>query len=115
MILRGRTPQELCEYILSRSSCSVQVGAVVVDGAGVFGWGWNHMGANGMGEHAEVSCLKRSNYHRQSGSTLFVASFRVRSQKFITSKPCLKCQGWIEARGINKVWWKGGDGLWHPL
>jgi deoxycytidylate deaminase len=115
MIIKGRTPKEVCEEILKRSSCSVQVGAVVVDGAGIFGWGWNHMGENGMGEHAEVSCLRRSNHHRQSGSTLFVASVRQRTQKFITSKPCLKCQGWIESRGIKYVWWKGADGLWHPL
>lgn len=115
MNIKGRNPKEVCEEILLRSSCSVQVGAVVVDAEGIFGWGWNHMGYNGMGEHAEVSCLRRSNYRRQQGSTMFVASVRARHGRAITSKPCEKCQGWIEARGIKYVWWKGADGLWHPL
>lgn len=115
MNLYNKKPEELCEYILTRSSCSVQVGAVVVDGHGIFGWGWNHMGPDGFGEHAEVSCLRRSNHHRQSGSTLFVASVRQRTKKSITSKPCDKCQGWIEARGISRVWWRGSDGLWRML
>lgn len=109
------TPFELAESILRRSTCSVQVGAVVADSHGIFGWGWNSMGVSGLGEHAEVAALRRSNRLRQAGSTLYVASVRTRSGKFICSKPCERCQGWIEARGVRKVWWKGADGLWHPL
>lgn len=109
------TPEEFCETILRRSVCAVQVGAVLVDSFGIFGWGWNHMGADGFGEHAEVNCLKRSNYHRQSGATLFVASVRRRTQKSVISKPCPKCQGWIESRGLRAVWWRDATGLWRLL
>jgi deoxycytidylate deaminase len=99
---------------MQRSICAVQVGAVLVDDYGIFSWGWNSVG-DGFGEHAEVSCLRRANLKRQPGSTLFVASQRRKHGKAITSKPCEKCQGWIEARGIEEVWWRGGDGLWHLL
>jgi pyrimidine deaminase RibD-like protein len=108
-------PDELCEKLLNRSTCSVQVAAVLVDGTGIFGWGWNHMGADGFGEHAEVNALKRSNRSRIRGAALFVASRRQRNGKTITSKPCEKCQGWIEALEVGTVWWRGGDGLWRML
>src|SRR6476620_728972 len=85
------SPEELCAYILERSSCAVKVGAVIADSHGIFGWGWNHMGSDGFGEHAEVNAIKRSNRDRLPGSTLFVASVRGRSEKPITSKPCDFC------------------------
>ena len=111
----NRTPEEICLDVMRRSTCSVQVGAVLVDAMGILGWGWNHAGFTGMGEHAEVNALKRTNYHRQIGSTIYVASQRNRNQKAITSKPCERCQGWLEARGVSTVWWRGGDNLWHRL
>ena len=33
--------KRLAEDILSRSECSVQVGAALVDSKGIFAWGWN--------------------------------------------------------------------------
>lgn len=111
----NRTPQQLVLDLLPRSICSVQVAAVLADKRGIFGWGWNSMGPTGYGEHAEVHCLKRSNRDRAKGAELFVASIRGRNGKFVMSKPCEKCQGWIEAYGVRRVWWRSGDGLWYPL
>lgn len=106
------SPEEFAEAILLRSVCAVQVGACLADSHGIFAWGWNHMG-NGFGEHAEVHCLRRANRDRAEGSTIYVASTRMRTGRPVTSKPCEKCQGWIEAFNIHKVWFRGGDGLWR--
>jgi len=107
--------EDFCLNVMRRSSCAVQVGAAIEDDDGIFGWGWNHMGNDGFGEHAEVNAIKRSNRNRLANAVLYVASQRARNQKAITSKPCPKCQGWIESSGIKYVWWRGGDGLWRPL
>lgn len=108
-------PRDLTLRVMLRSICAVQVGAVIEDDHGIFGWGWNHAGPTGLGQHAEVDCLKRSNMKRQRGATLYVASQRFRNAKPVTSAPCERCRGWLEARGINRVWWRGGDGIWRAL
>lgn len=107
-------PADLAELMMDRSTCSVQVGAVVVDSHGIFGWGWNHMGS-GFGEHAEVACIKRSNKKRMKGATLWVASQRKKNGKPVFSRPCEKCQGWIESTGIKTVYWRDSDHSWRTL
>ncbi len=106
-------PKELAEEILKRSICTVQVGAVLADGSGIFSWGWNHAGPEGMGMHAEAHCLRRANKARLNGATLYVASRRHRNHKVITSQPCLECQALL--KGLTRVLWRDADGRWKDL
>ena len=113
MKIKGRTPQELCELLLKRSECSVQVAAVLSDKKGIFAWGWNHSGPDGFGEHAEVNALKRSNYKRVSGAVLWVASRRKKSKSTINSKPCAAC--WPFVRQCRYVVYRNKAGEWKVL
>lgn len=108
-------PADLAELMMDRSVCSVQVGAVVADSMGIFGWGWNNSGSDGFGQHAEVSVIKRSNRKRLKGAALWVCSQRLKHGKPVFSRPCEKCQGWIESVGIKTVYWRDADGSWRTL
>lgn len=110
---KPRIPKQLAEDILSRSSCSVQVGAVIADAHGILSWGWNHMGRTGFGEHAETHALRRANKARLSQASIYVASRRRKHGKIVTSKPCPNCESRIRAAGIRSVWWQGASGEWH--
>jgi len=114
MIVRGREPEELTVDLLSRSTCNVQVAAVLADKEGIFSWGWNGVGG-GYGMHAEVHCLLRANRKRMAGATLYVASQRNRNSKPITSKPCWECEAMIRWAKIGKCYWRAGDGRWIAL
>jgi deoxycytidylate deaminase len=115
-MIKPPDPRALCEDLLKRSSCSVRVASVLVDGRGSYvSWGWNSVGS-GFGLHAEVHCLNRANRLRAGHfSTLYVASERARNSKTINSKPCQKCQDYIHSFGVERVWWRDADGEWKLL
>ena len=106
-------PKEIAATILNRSVCAVQVGACLVDNWGVFSWGWNHSGFRGLGEHAEVHCLRRANKERLARATLYVAAIRRRNQHIVTARPCEMCQ-WLIGR-VGSTWYRNGDGEWLQL
>ena len=108
-------PREIATTLLRRSTCAVQVGAVIEDGWGVFGWGWNSSGRTGYGMHAEDHALARSNKGRLGGATLYVAARRRRNGKVVTARPCPDCQGLIQNWGIGRVWYRDGNGVWCCL
>lgn len=112
MKVKSRRPEELCEALLGRSACAVQVAAVIADEWGIFGWGWNNSGQDGFGEHAEASCVRRSNRDRFEGATIYVAARRAKSGNVITARPCPDCQRGI--RGIGRVVYRDKEG-WHEL
>ena len=91
MKVKGKDPREVCESLLKRSKCSVQVAAVLSDGFSVFAWGWNNEGLDGFGEHAEVNCLKRSNYKRAKKAVMWVCARRRKSGNPVNSRPCAAC------------------------
>ena len=109
-----RDPREIAETILERSVCTVQVGACLVDPKGrVVSWGWNHSGFDGFGMHAEDHCISRASRRRVEGSTIYVASKRLRNAKVVSSRPCPDCEELIRSMGIKLVWWRNGDGRWY--
>lgn len=107
-------PVDVTEALLTRSDCRVQVAAVIVDRWGIFATGWNHMGSDGYGCHAEAMALQRANRHRLRGATLLVASQRKRNGKPVCSKPCPECQGMLQGRGLT-VKYRDSDGIWRLL
>lgn len=105
-------PKELAETILNRSTCNVMVGAVIRDGVGVISWGWNSSGPDGYGQHAEAHAISRANQDRLRHATIYVASKRKSTGKWVVSKPCPDCQRLVDKWEL-KVKYIGKDGVWH--
>lgn len=100
-----RDPKEIAEAMITRSSCHVRVGAVLVDKAGnVFSWGWNSMGLDGFGQCAEIHCIKRANRARLPGSVMLIAGERARNKKAVPAKPCTRCQRWLDRWKIKAIY-----------
>lgn len=105
------SPRQLALDILPRSICAVGVAAVIYDKFGIVGWGWNSMGADGMGEHAEIAAIRRCNRNRLDGSSIVVVGRRKRNQKWVVAFPCAQCQsrlikvGIINVTLLNSVGW----------
>lgn len=97
--------------ILERSNCSVQVGASIEDNTGIISWGWNGMGFDGCGLHAEAHAILRANKKRLTGSTIYIASLRNRNRRIIISKPCDVCQKLINKWKLKAVW-RDYNGEW---
>lgn len=115
MQIKNTTPQNLATYILERSSCTIKVGAVLVDRRGrIFSWGQNHMGFDGFGQCAEAYTLIRANRDRIKGATIYVASMRARNRKVICSKPCPRCQALLKAFGV-RAFYRDADSKWKAL
>ena len=108
-------PSALAIDLTKRSICAVQVAAVVFDTHGIFGWGWNSAGADGMGEHAECHAIRRANRVRLSHCSIAIAGRRKRTGKIISSFPCANCMQRIAAAGIQFVWVESQQGLWQRI
>jgi len=107
--------EELVEIILRRSVCRVQMGVVIYDSYGVFAWGWNHPGENGLGEHAEVHAMRRASKRRLAGATLVVAGRYKKSRGLVEAKPCDLCLGMAIDKGLSRVVYRGRDGVWRTI
>lgn len=103
-------PRELVVGLLTRSTCLVQVAALLVDRYGVFAWGWNHAGADGLGMHAEHHCLSRTGLQRLAEATMYVAARRRRNNRIVTAKPCPSCQ--LRLDGVGRIVYRDGNGVW---
>ena len=112
-MIKPKDPRELAETILARSSCNVQVGAVLEDYYNIVSWGWNSMGPDGLGMHAEEHCILRANPLRRPRSVIYVASRRRRNNKPLLSRPCHDCQRLLLGCGIKRVYYHDGSGKWH--
>jgi cytidine deaminase len=110
-MIKPDDPRQLAIALLSRSTCQVQVAAVITDRQGIFSWGWNSSGRDGFGEHAEAAAIRRANKKRLEGSTIYVAARRSR-KKCITAKPCVDCAGWIRGVRIKNIIYRDGYGNW---
>lgn len=109
---KPKDPRELAIAMTSRSNCAVQVGAVIADKWGIYAWGANHSGFDGLGCHAEVEAIRRANRKRLKGSTIYIAAVRKRNKKAVTSKPCPDCEKRLIAAQIGKVVWRANDDSW---
>lgn len=113
---KDKSPQYLAKDMSERSTCAVQVGAVIVDSKGrIFSWGWNNMGSNGLGQHAEYHAITRCNHKRLKGSTIYVYGIRKRNQRVVLAKPCPKCMSLILDAGIATIVYCDKDGDWVRL
>lgn len=103
-------PKEVVEQLLKRSTCSVQVAALLVDREGIFSWSWNHQGFDGLGEHAEAGAIRRGNWKRYKGATLYVAARRGRNGRVLNSKPCEDCALLIKVAKVGRVVYRDREG-----
>jgi len=111
-VIKPKDPRELAESILTRSICSVQVGAVIADKFGILSWGWNNVGGPvEYGMCAERHAILRSNFERLRGATIYVAGRRKRNGKVVGCRPCPRCQSDIDRFGL-RVRFRDGMGRW---
>ena len=107
------SPEQLAVDILERSSCSVKVGAAIVDRQGrIISWGWNSVGPTGLGLHSECHAIQRANRTRLAGGTIYVASTRARNRKIVLSKPCPECEKVIVKNKLTAIW-RDNVGEWN--
>lgn len=110
-MIKPRDPRELAIDLLPRSTCKVKVAAVIADRHGIFSWGWNSSGPDGLGEHAEAAAIRRSSKKRLRGSTIYVAGAWKHSEKVVTACPCMDCAKLIRKHGLN-VGYRRWSGEW---
>lgn len=102
------SPRQLALDLCSRSPCRTKMAAVIYDKWGIFSWGWNHPGEDGLGEHAEVHAIKRANPKRLKGAGIVVAGLKPSGKGLVVSLPCVACRAYIRAVGIDRVAWFDG-------
>ena len=95
--------------MINRSSCQVQVGAVVTDSNGIVSLGWNSAGQTGMGEHAEAAAIRRASKRRLEYATIYIAAQRARP---ISARPCEQCMERLRGYGLRWVVWRDKDLAW---
>lgn len=103
-------PKELAEAMIKRSTCLVAVGACIAKKGSVHSWGFNNVGFDGMGEHAEAAAIRRSNKKRIVGMTIYVAG-QYKQGNYVTAKPCSECQRLIDKYNL-KVKYRNKNGVW---
>lgn len=113
MKVKGKDPKEIVLSLLKRSDCAVQVAAVLSDPNGVYAWGWNHMGQDGLGECAEQAAFRRANYKRIKKSVIWIAGRRKKSKNPVCSKPCALC--WQLVKNCAYIMYMKKDGSWETL
>jgi len=113
MRVKKANPTELVVALVKRSQCAIQVAAVLTDRHGIFSWGWNHAGFNGLGQHAEAHCLSRANKGRVRGAILYVAAVRKRNNRILNARPCSACQALIKK--VGAIIYRDGNGSWREL
>ena len=105
-----QSPKDAALYYMKRSTCAVQVGAVLWDKRGFVAAGWNHMGDSGFGEHAETACLKRTPHKKAVGAVMWVVARRKKSKNPVNSSPCAFC--WSLLKNCKYVCYRAKDGTW---
>lgn len=106
------SPRDLAIDLLSRSTCKVQMAAVLSDKYGrIFSWGWN----SGY-VHAEEMAIKRANPKRLSGAKITVVGRRGKNGNSVYACPCAeKCYPLIASKNIRYVDFRANSGLYYTL
>ena len=113
--MNSRDGKRLLRKLLNRSICSVKVAAILRCEDKVVAVGWNHIGFDGLGMHAEADCLRRVNLRRLQASTLYVAAERKRNGRAVKARPCPDCERLIRGLAVGRVLWRDSDGEWRDL
>ena len=104
-------PRLLAIDLMERSPCQVKMAAVLTDMNGrIFSWGWNSIGMDGFGLHAEQHAIQRANRNRLRGSTISVAG---RRKGWVLSYPCATCLDRIRASRVVRIEWLDKNGKWN--
>lgn len=116
--MRKGDPRELALIVALRANDfktnPYQMGAVLVDNHGIYGWGWCHRGneAYRRSVHAEIHALRRSNPARWWRSSIFVAGLRRNSKRLLLSRPCDDCRTALLKAELRSMWYHTPDGEW---
>jgi len=99
-------PRQLALDLLARSTCKVQMAAVLTDCQGrIFSWGWN----SGY-RHAEEMAIARANPKRLVGSTITVAGCRLKNGNSVLARPCIdKCYPLLVSKGVWSIEYRTPD------
>lgn len=108
-------PRVLATQLVQRSLCRVQMAAVIHDAHGIFAWGWNNVGMDGLGEHAECCAIRRANRSRLRGAHVTVAGVRKKSQRDVISLPCMDCMAALTSSRVRAVTYHDKHGRWHTV
>lgn len=108
-------PSDLAVDLLNRSVCAVQCASVIFDRYGIFSWGWNSAGSDGLGEHAEASAIRRANRARLAGASIAIAGRRKRNNKIVVAFPCTDCAARLSKVGVRDVWVQSKFGEWQRV
>ncbi len=111
--MKKTDPRSLATDLTYRSTCNVQVAAVLFDRKGIFAWGHNHMGSTGFGEHAEVHALSRANRKRLKGASIAIAGKR--KSAVVPSRPCTDCLKRLLKVQIGAIYIQGRNGEWERI
>lgn len=120
----NRDARELASDLLERSTCKVQVAAVISNSHGIFSWGWNHCGPKGEGMHAEHHAISRCrNRRRLRGAKLTVIGRRKKNKNLVLSRPCKEksrkdntsCMEIAKSYGISVIEYMTKSGTWQTL
>lgn len=106
-MIKNKDYRELARMIALRSSCKVQVGAIIYDSYGIFSWGWNHAGPTGLGMHAEIHAIRRANPNRLNSRAIILV-YALRKNRVIISQPCFNCTKRIESLHLNAIFYNQG-------
>ena len=109
------TPELLAIDLLDRSICRVEVSAVLSDASGIYSWGWNFQGLDGLGCHAEIHAIMRANRKRLNGSTITIAGRRRKSGNAVCSLPCMECMSAIVRNHIHRIEYRDKNGDWYAV
>lgn len=102
-MIKPNDPKKLAIDIAFRSSCRIMMGAVIYDKRGIFSWGWNSSGFDGMGLCAERHAISRANPNRLNNSIICIAGFRRRNLGMVRGLPCELCESVISKVRIKTV------------
>ena len=83
-----------------------QTGAILVRNGIVVSNGWSHVGLRltaCYGVHAEIHALMRARHLDLEGATCYVGTYRSRSQRIVTSKPCRTCALALLKAGVSFI------------
>lgn len=111
-MIKPDDPRDLTVNLLARSTCDVQVGAVIADHKGhIISWGWNNMHSTGYGICAERHAIKRANRERLRYGTVYVSGKWRDRNKLVNSKPCSLCSAMIKKYNMIVVY-RNKEGEW---
>lgn len=111
-------PKVLVFDLIPRSTCRVQMAAVIRDKYdAIFSWGWNHAVNKSDGPHgvcAEEHAVMRANRSRLRSATITIGGIYRKGGNFLpSSRPCDSCARLLKKFGISRIEYITKSGEWQ--